>query len=464
LILATNGAAKAYTAAIEEAKGLHPGAKEAVFSPREPETARGALLKHQPRYALVFIRPDELDVNFAWQWLRLSAAVDDDPFVDVRTGFITGESPQAAAAFVRRIRAAVEGRLRLPAVVIDNLGPNTTAIPSMFLKMPGSFFLRVFAWRFWIYTISHGTRGLTKKHLGSMEGAGLIHFGGHGYPDGIVDGLKGLDVRRLKLAPCLVFSGACYTGVTRRWFRMDARKIPEERVDTDNCFCLGLLANNVVGYLAALHADHGIPVYQEMEYLAFTGAPLGEILKHTHDGVILACGARMPQFETLTDGVARPRWTPSDVMLKGTASRVLFGDPAMTVLDKLAPPPFEIARTSPDNETLRVKAVLKNINLKSTFTDTYHADLASNRNLFNDRARIWCDLPKGWDAIQSVRVVKVAAGSQQLRHRLVGFGLEKEGTSRRLHVQVDVPTTGYMQSPFRQRSAVVELEVRRRRE
>ena len=38
-------------------------------------------------YALVFIEPDELDVNFAWSWLKIACGLDDDPFVDVRTGF-----------------------------------------------------------------------------------------------------------------------------------------------------------------------------------------------------------------------------------------------------------------------------------------------------------------------------------------------------------------------------------------
>src|SRR5207253_1068085 len=81
------------------------------------------LRQKQARYALVFIEPDELDVNFAWRWLTMTSRLDDDPFVDVRTGFITGATPQAAEAFVARIAAAAAGRLRLPGAFVDNLGP-----------------------------------------------------------------------------------------------------------------------------------------------------------------------------------------------------------------------------------------------------------------------------------------------------------------------------------------------------
>ena len=64
----------------------------------------------------------------------------------------------------------------------------------------------------------------------------------------------------------------------------------EEEVKPEVSFCLSMLNNNVLGYFSALHPDHGVPVYQEMEFLATDGASLGDIIKHTYDGVILANG------------------------------------------------------------------------------------------------------------------------------------------------------------------------------
>jgi hypothetical protein len=331
-----------------------------------------------------------------------------------------------------------------------------------FTKMAGSFMIPALGERLGLNTTSHGPHGFSKERLDSMDGAGIVHFGGHGYPDRIVDCLNGPFVRKLKLAPCVMFSGACYTGVTSRWFDMEGGKLTEKRVEADKCFCLGVLSNNVIGYLAALHPDHGVPVYQEMEYMAATGASLGDVIKHTYDGVVLGSGGHLPEFETLADGMPRPQWTPSDVMLKGTASRVLFGDPALIVLDPCVAAPFEVTVKAEGDGALLIRAVLKNAELKATFTDTYHADLASDPTLFNDRALIECEVPEGWEGVRRAEVVRAEAGGKPLKYRLVGFGVESDGKARTLHVQVDLPTTGYMQSAFRKAGSLVEVRVSER--
>jgi hypothetical protein len=295
-----------------------------------------------------------------------------------------------------------------------------------------------------------------------MHDAGFIHLGGHGYPDRIVDGISGRQAKMLQLPPCVVFNGACYTGVTHRWFEQWTANgtVGEQTVATEDSFCLNLLANGVIAYLAALHPDHGIPVYQEMEYMAYTGASLGEVMRHTHNGVILGNGGQLPRFETFSDDMPSPKWTPTDVMLKGTAARVLFGDPALVVTEEFTKPPF-VASMAVEADQLRITAVLANNALKSEYTDTYHADLASNKQLFNDRAFVTCDLPDGWERVDSVNVSSVRVGGQELPNRLVGYAVETDDEVRRLHVQVDVPTTGYMQSRFRRAGATVVLEVSR---
>lgn len=462
VILATRAARQDFGTAIETMQQLHPEAVLLEFEIESSEALLEQLREIQPRYALIVIKPDELDVNVAWRWLSVATRIDDDPLVDVSTGYLTGATPDSAAKFANRIAASSHGELVLPGRLIDNLGPNTQANPDQFIESAGCYMVPVFEQRAASSSISHGVEAFTAARLHSMSDAGIVHFGGHGYPDGIVDGLSGDLAGELELPPAVVFNGACYTGVTHRWFEQwtAGGTVTEHTVAPEDCFCLNLLQNSVVGYLAALHPDHGIPVYQEMEYLAYSGASLGDVMRHTHDGVIIANGGVLPAFETFESGMPSPQWNPSEVMLKGTAARILFGDPAMIVSEAFTTPPFDVT-VDHDADELTITGELANPELKSEYTDTYHADLASNPQLFNDRALITVDLPDGWESITDLQIGVVQAGGQELPHRLVSYAVETSLGTHRLHVQIDLPTTGYMESTFRQEGARVVVSARR---
>lgn len=457
MIMATKSSSTDYNEAIKEALTLHPEAK--VYSYENMSDASEIIKKERPRYILLFIEPSELDVNFAWQWMTMTTKIDDDPFVDIRTGFITGENPGHVKDFILRIKKAIKGEAILQGALIDNLGPDMTIGKKDFLKNRGTFFLPVFEERLSVSTISHGTEGFGKERLKSMDDAGLVHFGGHGYPDRIVDCLNGPYVRKIKLSPCVVFNGACYTGVTGKWYEMFTQSgmVKENYVQKDKSFCLGILSNNTIGYLAALNPDHGIPVYQEMEYLAITGAPLGDIIRYTHNGVIVASGGKIPEFETLSNNMPSPAWTEKDVMIKGTASRILFGDPSLIVMNAFTKPPFNITVEQLDEKTIKITAILENDKLKSTFTDTYYSDLSGEHKMFNERAFIVCELPENWDKVSKVEVIKVQSRNEELRYSLKGFGFEQE--EHKIYIQIDVPSTGYMQSDFRHVGSVAEVKV-----
>jgi len=459
LVFVTAAARRDFHGALTEIKELHPEAVEADLDLADLSSAREALIKHNPRFALLLVKPDELDVNFAWRWLRLATEVDMDPFVDVRSGFITGETPEAAAGFIRRIASTVREERLLPKAFVDNLGPNGVAAPESFSVTPASFMIPVMAREMEISTISHGKRGFSEQRMGSMDNAGLVHFGGHGYPDGIIDCLRGPWVRKLVLSPCVVLNGACYTGVTGRWF--EARNlVREQNIAPNLSFCLGMLTNNVVAYLASLHPDHGVPVYQEMEFMAVTGASLGEVMKYTHDGVILGAGGRLPELPPLKDGEPVAAQTPEEIMLRGTTARVLFGDPALTVGRAFAAAALDVSAAPSADGSLIVTARLGNDMLRSSFTDTYHSDLAAVKNGFNDRALISFELPVDFGLVTAVEALDAtAAGGKKLRHRLVGWGVELDGGRRLLHVQVDLPSSGYMQSEFRTKGSAVKLSV-----
>jgi hypothetical protein len=218
VILATKRAAKDYAGAIEAAKALHPKADRVEFDPVELAEVGTSLRRSQPRYALVFIEPDELDVNFAWRWLETTSRLDEDPFVDVRTGFVTGSSPEAVAAFIVRTAAAVDGRLKLPGALVDDLGPPEVGDQKYFKTLAGAELVPALGARLSPRSVVHGKGCFPDGNLDSLQGAGVVHFGGHGHPDRIDDGLTAAQVPKLKLAPCVVFNGACYTGVTGRWY------------------------------------------------------------------------------------------------------------------------------------------------------------------------------------------------------------------------------------------------------
>jgi hypothetical protein len=458
LILHTARAAAAYGRAVELARAVHPEAGVAEMDMSGLDLLHGRLKELRPRYCLIFLLPDELDVNLAWKWLELSSALDDDPFVDVRTGFITGETADAAFRLVKRIDDAAAGRLALPAAVIDNLGPNAMMSKDGWSKQRGSFMTPALAAALPTHTISHGVEGFTRERLAEMGGAGLVHFGGHGYPDRVVDCLNGPFVRRVPFSPSVVFNGACYTGVTGRWFDVETGAARLKSVPAARSFALGILANQAVAYLAALHPDHGIPVYQEMEYLACSGAPLGDVMKHTHDGVIIASGGTLFPIEPLSEGGAPPQ-TPAEIMLKGTASRVLFGDPALRVMEPVTKPPLEVS-LAPETSRAVIIARVGNPGLKTTFSDTYYSDL-SQTGQFNDRLLIVCEWAMPWKDIGGVAVESVTARGAALPHRLVGWALEEDGGRMLLRVQVDVLSTGYLDSPLRAVGAECRLVVGR---
>jgi hypothetical protein len=462
LIVLSPGAAKEYGEAREVVRALHPGATEVTVDLASEAAIASALAAAKPRYALVLALPGEIDVNLAWRWLRASSAVDADPFPDVRTGFLTGSTPAAAAAFAGRISAAARGETKLPRRFVDDLGPNEMAPPEAFFVQPQTWFFTALPAGFPRATISHGKAGFTDARLGALDGAGYVHFGGHGYPDRVVSGVTGRQAGRLVLAPCVVWNGACYTGATDRWFDEwgGGGNVVEKRVAPAESFGLNLLGNAVVGYLAALHPDHGIPVYQEMEHLAATGAPLGELMRQTGVAVVLGAGGKLPDLAPLAGGTPSRAWTPAEIMLRGTASRVLFGDPALAAGGKFAEPALRAGPITDEGGEARVTVTVANPLMRSSLTDTFHSDLSADGRLFNDRALVVLDLPADRAAPEAVEVLSAGVEGRPIRHRLVAWAVEEDSGARRLLVQVDLAATAFMQGPFRTPGATLVLALR----
>jgi hypothetical protein len=347
--------------------------------------------------------------------------------------------------------------------MIDNLGPNHQAGENFFNKFSHSHFVPIMEKRMKLESISHGTGGLSQNHLDSMEGAGLIHFGGHGHPGKIDNGMTADQISITEFSPCVCFNGACYTGVVGKYYEMFGPEgmVIEKMVKHHDSFCLNMLKNNVLGYLASLHPDHGMPVYQEMEYMVLKGATLGEVIKYTYDGVVLGEGRQLPEFETLSNGMTSPHWTPTEIMLKGTASRVLYGDPSLRILKPLqVEKPLEFTVDHKSGKLI-IGAIMNNPEYKAIFTDTFHDYLAFKKNMFNDRMLFSIQLPTGFENPSSVKVLGAANGPSNIKYKLHGWGVEQDREKHFLHVQVDLASEVFMKSEWRNTGAAVGIEVQR---
>lgn len=406
LILMTERAERDYRQGIAQARQLHPGCRSGRLDLPSLAGAERQLRKVRPRYTLVFLEPDELSADFVWRWLDLTTRLDGDPFVDTRTGFLTGE---ATAAYFQRLAK----REPVPALLVDNLGPG-----ERFQSFPGSWFLPGLASTLPLRSFAHPQGELPSEALRLMAGAGILHLGGHGDPAGVIGGMQAADWK--ELSPAFVFNGACSGGVTA----------------TRPSFCLAALRQRPLAYFASTYPDHGMPVYQELERMSVEGATAGDVIKGTQDEVILGLGG--VRFKL----APRP-WSASQQMLYGTASRVLFGDPAVRLVVPRARAPFLVGRES---------ATLVNPRLQASLTDTYHGDLCSAANMFNARARLDLPVPQG-----RLRVTSVQAWGKPLRFRQVAAAVED---GRVLRLQVDVEATGLFQSPFLVPGATVSWSVK----
>jgi hypothetical protein len=431
------------------------GAPVLRLDPLDPAAVLPDLRTLRPQYAILVLAPQSLDVNLAWRWLSAASQLDDDPFVDVCYGVITGATPDDAIAFWQRIVDVEKDPSTLAPRLLDCLGPNQLDNDRVIVH-PQLF------WGSWLRGsldargMNNGLQGFADADLGKLSGYGILHFGGHGFPDRIDQGLTAQQLAGAQLSPAVVFSGACSTGVTSSAFEMTGGRWAERTYAADQSFCLTMLRQPVVAYLAATHPDHGVPVYQEMERWLTTGCTLGEVIKGTYDAVVVANGGHALDLPVLKDGQPLPAWSPKQIMLYGTAARLLFGDPRLRPCGPVYGAPLGVSGLDDGGH---VKVTVEHPEVPWSLMDTFECDMAAQPNSFNDRLCV--RIPLGGPAdVRSVSA-SAAADGKSVPSKVVGFAVEDWGGQRYLHVQVDLPSTGYQQGPMRTKSATVELTLTR---
>jgi hypothetical protein len=419
-----------------------------------PGEALDVLRKSPPRHVLVVVRPDVLDVNFAYELLDVATKVDDDPFADFTYGIVTGRDPEAALAFWNETQAVRTDPRLVPQRLLDIAGPN--ALDDDRVMFWGRAVEMPWARKKLEHdSLNHGKRGYPDAQLGRLSGFGFVHLHGHGWPDRIDCGLTAEQLQKVDWRHAIVWNGACYTGVTSRWFDATGGAVVEKTAPSS--FCLSLLERGTSAYFAALHPDHGAPVMQEVEYAFSTGAPLGLVLKHTHDALVLARGGKP---------IALPRWKAGpppappvrgQVEFDGTAARVLFGDPRAQPVPRVCSEALAVETAPLDGGGLRIAVRPQNVDLAWTPVDVFHWDLVGGKAPFNHCLRVRVAVPPGF-APTEVRVRAAQNDGVELEHRLVGFALEDWHGERFLHVQVDFAAKDLIRSAFWSVKTKVELE------
>jgi hypothetical protein len=404
------------------------------FPNGEPERAKGELLRELPEFALVVTKPDHLDVNFHFALLETLAALDADPFVDVAFGYVTGATLEEAKGFVERFLALEAKKTPLPQKVID-FGP-AAAPPSNFTGPYSDPVAK--GWLRW--NAYHRTLDEIVARRELLKGAGLLHAGGHGLPEGIDDGLKGKDLRALKLdlAPALYFSGPCYCGVTSGWFAAGQGGVERRTVKPEESFALAALAQGVSALFAGFDPDRGETCSQEQDHLLVHGDALGYASKESYDGVVVA--RRQEKFELFryVEGKPMPHKDLVDTMTGGGACRALFGDPTWHAVPQCAQPVFDVKKRDSAKALELTWSSPKPDLTQWTANDVYHCEGG-----WTHRIAFTVEIPVATArALKKFEVKRLTAHETPLEFRFPTAMVERHGGKALLHVYLVFPPRG----------------------
>jgi hypothetical protein len=358
----------AFADAVARAARFHGAALLAVPDVDDP-ALRVGLVAAAPEQALVFVPAERLDVRLHRRFLALARELDEDPFVDVEFGYLTGRDGAAIARLWERTE-------RLHRFGLASTRWNSVFVASGMrsLRYTGHVSAEARAAGFGgdglalgIVEADPDVRAFAARELPSLAGSAVVSITGNGDPQGIwlFDGARNLDpsrhvdyhpgrvgldpdgsmprllardVRALDLAGAIVWSGTCHSAVPIRAL------VEGDIVSTfgrtqgpivhvlapDESLCLAFLDAGVAALLAPIGANHGFAVDREEQFALTHGATLGAAIASTWDDVVLSAGGA----PRLGDPLAGD---DEDVMCAGGANRILIGDPTLRPFPRVAP-------------------------------------------------------------------------------------------------------------------------------
>ena len=397
------------------------------FDPNYLDKVIDPLKRIQPMFVAIVVKPDTLDLNFAYDILEMSFKLDEDPFTDFVYGFITGATPEDAEHFVETIIRAEEHKDEFPKKIIA-FGPNNVCQPEGICSC--DWFSE---WKCNVFT--HRSGSFPNKYLGDLTNKGIILFWGHGSHLGIDGGLKYNQIQKLDLYPAVIFAGPCFSAVTKKSY--DTCKCCGNTIAQSNrlkeSLALTFIAKGITGYFGAVHTNRCLSAAQEMEYALIAGKPLGFVTKHTYDKLVMAKNGVRPEFPRLRVGEQPPDENAVDFQIHRAASRILLGDPAYQPFQGVVQPPVATStRLKQDN--IEIVAEIVDTSLRCMFVDVFHTDLCTC-GTENDMMYITVELPSN---VGRIKENPQALFSRSLKNKYTLHWSEENWLGKRLlHIQLD---------------------------
>lgn len=405
------------------------------FPSGELAAARAPLRQAQPLFVAVVVRPETLDVNFAYDVLELAITVDDDPFTDFAYGFITGATAADALGLVERTIRAEGGAPPTNGLLVA-FGPTSTPQADA-----GNAFEWLPDWS--RKRLEHEPKGFPRANLTDLARADVIRFWGHGAPDGVDGSLTRSDLDGLDLRARVVFAGPCFSAVTRRYYESPAcsSKLEARNVAPGRSLALAFLARGAVAYFGALQEDRCISAAQEMEHALTSGLPVGMTLKHTHDRITMSQTNGALRLARFREGVCQTG-EGVQAQIQWAAARILLGDPAFRPFAGAAATAVEAsARVTPSS--LEVEAFITDPRIRTLFVNPFRDDLCTC-DTDNDTVYARVRLPDGMESIRGPARVDLPPSLGRVGHGPVIWKEEIWDGHRLLHVQLDFKHGGML--------------------
>jgi hypothetical protein len=359
---------------------------------------------------LVVVPPERLDAGLHRRLLAFSHGLDEDPFCDLRLGYLTASDPARLVAFWEANETAQRDGLRskrwMGAFVTSQMASTIYAnhLPEIASAAGYSGSSLAFSC---VESDPHVLE-FVDEHLTDLEGAGVLSLTGNGDPQGIwlFDGQRNMDrslhwpyapervgedplgrmprlrasqLRALDLAGTVVWSGTCHSAVPlAAWVegdivstfgRVDA---PTRHLLTKNdSLCLAFIDAGAVALVAPIGANHGMAVDREQEHALRHGAALGDAVRSTYVDLVLARGARPVLGVPGGTPAEMEAWEHEPVMPGGGANRILIGDPGLRPF-ATTPHPDERVRIETTPGTRSETSVFHTVHVE--WDPGFHAD------------------------------------------------------------------------------------------
>jgi hypothetical protein len=309
--------------------------------PSELGLVRSWLRDFDPTYVAVFLRPEDLDVNFHLAFLELACGLDDDPFPDFWFGYF----PAADLATLQRQTKnlqVVESKFEKRLMRFTGFEPGAAASADETRKLLWASELPVRR-----LAVKEGDAEFLRKNLDAVERAAYMTLAGKGWPEGI-RGLPAAEIQKLKLDSTVIFSSIDYSGAVGAGFDAEGGLVRRWTVPPDRSVVLNLLRAGAPAIFAPL--GKSAPGQEEVEWShgLLSDQPLGASMKRAYDLAILRAGAA-PRFAPLVEPKAPPAGFESPFHLALT--RVYYGDPMLKPYARPVTPPLQHVRTAPAGRT-----------------------------------------------------------------------------------------------------------------